>query len=76
VKQVTNFGIGRSPSKFFQHTHKNYPLTICGSCKVREWLVLLTPDVEKAREMAGELAEAVGAEAEVLAVPFLERQLS
>jgi len=70
VKQVTNFGIGRSPSKFFQHTHKNYPL------RVREWLVLLTPDVEKAREMAGELAEAVGAEAEVLAVPFLERQLS
>lgn len=43
---------------------------------MREWLVLLTPDVEKAREMAGELAEAVGAEAEVLAVPFLERQLS
>jgi hypothetical protein len=44
--------------------------------RVREWLVLLTPDVEKAREMAGELAEAVGAEAEVLVVPFLERQLS
>jgi hypothetical protein len=34
------------------------------------------PDKEKARDMAGELAEAVGAKAEVLAVPFLERQLS
>jgi hypothetical protein len=43
---------------------------------VREWLVLLTPDMEKVREMAGELAEAVGAKAEVLVVPFLERQLS
>ena len=38
--------------------------------------MLLTPDVEKAREMAGELAKAVGAKAEVLAVPFLERQVS
>jgi len=73
---VTKFGIGSNPSKFFHKTQKNYPLTICGSCKVREWLVLLMPDVEKAREMAGELAEAVGAEAEVLVVPFLERQLS
>jgi hypothetical protein len=38
--------------------------------------VLPTPDVEKAGKMAGELAEAMEAEAEVLGVPFLERQLS
>jgi hypothetical protein len=38
--------------------------------------VLPTPVVEKAEETAGELAEVVEAEAEVLAVPFLERQLS
>ncbi len=34
------------------------------------------PAVEKAGEMAGELAEVVEAKAEVLEVPFLERQLS
>ena len=34
--------------------------------------MLLTPDVEKVREMAGKLAKAVGAEAEALVVPFLE----
>ena len=38
--------------------------------------MLPTPAVEKAGEMAGELAEVMVAEAEVLAVPFLERQLS
>jgi hypothetical protein len=35
-----------------------------------------TPDVEEPGETSGELAEVVEADAEVLAVPFLERQLS
>jgi len=38
--------------------------------------MLPMPDVEKAGKTAGELAEAMEAEGEVLAVPFLERQLS
>jgi hypothetical protein len=38
--------------------------------------VLPTPDVEKAGKTAGGLAEAMEAKAEVLAVPFLERQLN
>ena len=43
-----------------------------------KWLVLPLPAVEKAGagETAGELAEVMEAEAEVLVVPFLERQLS
>ncbi len=40
------------------------------------WLVLPTLAVEKAGEMAGELAEAMGAEAEVLAVPSQGRHQS
>jgi hypothetical protein len=39
-------------------------------------LVLPTPDVEEAGKTAGKLAEAMEAEAKVLVVPFLERQLS
>jgi hypothetical protein len=35
-----------------------------------------TPDVEEPGETSDELAEVVETEAEVLAVPFLERQLS
>jgi hypothetical protein len=38
--------------------------------------VLPTPEVQEAEKMAGELAEAMEVEAEVLVVPFLERQLS
>jgi hypothetical protein len=38
--------------------------------------MLPTPDEEEAGKMAGELAEAMETEAEVLVVPFLERQLS
>ena len=40
-----------------------------------KWLVLLMPAMEKAGEMAGELAEAMGAKAEVLAVLSQGRHL-
>ncbi len=40
-----------------------------------KWLVLLTPAVEKAGEMAGELAKAAGAKAEVPAVLSQGRHL-
>jgi hypothetical protein len=41
----------------------------------KKWLVLLTPAVEKAGEMAGELAKAVGAKAEVPSVLSQGRHL-
>ncbi len=41
----------------------------------KKWLVLPTPAMERAGEMVGELAEAVGAEAEVPVIPSQGRHL-
>ncbi len=56
-------------------TQKQLSKHLLGLWDQEKWLVLLTPAVEKAGEMAGELAKAVGAEAEVPAVLSQGRHL-
>ncbi len=46
-----------------------------GLSEQEKWLVLPTPAVERVGEMVGELAEAMGAEAEVPVVPSQGRHL-
>ena len=50
-----------------------HPLGLRGQDK---WLMLLMPAMEKAGEMVGELAEAMGGEAEIPVVPFQGRHLN